>query len=143
MNYNPKHFFTFVKNKTRSKNKIGPFIDKKGLVINEEPAITLQKQFESVWSTPNKEFLIDDSDTFFDHEEDINYLVNIDFTGDRISKAIDKLKMDAAPGPDGIKPCLLKIFKHELIVPIQSVFKDSFEEGIFPNLWKGSENQAK
>ena len=40
---NTKIFFTYVKNKTKSKGKIGPFVKKNGTIINEVLAETLQR----------------------------------------------------------------------------------------------------
>ena len=46
------------------------------------------------------------------------------------------IKSEAAAGPDGISPLLLKIFCEELILPLQIIFSNSMAEGIFPEIWK-------
>ena len=66
MEKNPKYFYTYVKNLTRTKTKIGPFTDKDGEIINEEPSSVLQKQYESVWTNPKENFKICDRKSFFD-----------------------------------------------------------------------------
>ena len=48
MKKNPKYFYIYVKSQTNKKSKIGPFLDKKGKIINEHPAETLSKQYSSV-----------------------------------------------------------------------------------------------
>ena len=42
MKDNTKHFYTYVKQKHNDKGKIGPFVDKKGDIINDSTANILQ-----------------------------------------------------------------------------------------------------
>ena len=43
MKSNPKFFYTYVRKKTKTKNKIGPFTNEKGDILTEHPAESLQK----------------------------------------------------------------------------------------------------
>ena len=49
------------------------------------------------------------------------------------------VKIDAAPGPDGITPVLMKMFCDQILEPLEIIFLDSFEDGIFPQIWKKSD----
>jgi len=53
-----------------------------------------------------------------------------------VKKKIEKLRKDAAPGPDGIKPALLKTFANELAGPLVDIYNKSLETGIVPDDWK-------
>ena len=148
MKENKKYFFTYVKNKQNNKGKIGPFVNKEGKTIDDSAANILQKQYQSVWSKPRKEDIINDFEEYFNDNassDDITENVstpkidNISFTRDKIRKAIMGVKIDAAPGPDGITPTLMRMFCDQILEPLEIIFSDSFEEGIFPKIWKKSD----
>ena len=113
MEKNPKFFYSYVKSMTKSRGKVGPFINEKGEVIKNEPAEILQTQYQSVWTTPRDEYSIKDRKKYFmndgSDEKSIKY---VHFCKLKILKAINDLRMDAAPGPDGIPPFIIKTFKH-------------------------------
>ena len=44
--------------------------------------------------------------------------------------------MDAAPGPDGIHPFLIKTFKHQLLEPLFILYTKSIDDGVCPKEWK-------
>ena len=135
---NPKSFYTYVKSKTKEKSKIGPFVDKKGKVIMESPAATLQAQYSEMWSKPVPENKIDNLEDFFkdDDTKDEPKISKVIFTKAKIRKAIMKVRTDAACGPDGITPSLLKVFCEELLDPLESIYSKSMDESIFPSIWK-------
>ena len=148
MKENKKYFFTYVKHKQNNKGKIGPFVNKEGKTIDDSAANILQKQYQSVWSKPRKEDIINDVEEYFNDNassDDITENVstpkidNISFTRDKIRKAIMGVKIDAAPGPDGITPTLMRMFCDQILEPLEIIFSDSFEEGIFPKIWKKSD----
>jgi hypothetical protein len=49
-----------------------------------------------------------------------------------VEKKIQKLRKDAAPGPDGIKPSLLQQFSCSLITPLTIIFKKFLKTGEVP-----------
>ena len=55
---------------------------------------------------------------------------NIDLNG--ILKLLANLKPDKAPGPDGIKPVVLKELREEIALIIQLVFQRSLTTGKIP-----------
>ena len=141
MYVNKKSFFTYMKSKNKEKTKIGPFVDNKGKVIDDIPANTLQKQYCDMWSSPKLEDRIDNPDEFFD-DSDKNAeprITGITFTMEKIRKAINKVRIDAAPGPDGISPYILKTFCDEILSPLEAIYTDSMDNSIFPAIWKKSD----
>ena len=144
MKENKKYFFTYVKKKQNDKGKIGPFIDKEGNTINDTAANILQNQYRSVWSQPRSEDIILNIGEYFDTDTSDNHnsdsihtsgcspkIDHISFTRDKIRKAIMGVKIDAAPGPDGITPVLMKMFCDQILEPLEIIFLDSFEDGFF------------
>ena len=61
---------------------------------------------------------------------------NIDLNG--ILKLLANLKPDKAPGPDGIKPVVLKELREEIAPVIQLLFQRSLTTGKIPEDWKKS-----
>ena len=54
----------------------------------------------------------------------------------KIRAIIKAMKNDSAPGPDRITIKFIKTFIDELIIPIESICKDSIDKGKFPSIWK-------
>lgn len=53
-----------------------------------------------------------------------------------VLKAIDKVKRNKAPGPDGIIAEIYKIYKEELVLHLLVLFRQCKDEGIIPGSWK-------
>jgi hypothetical protein len=53
-----------------------------------------------------------------------------------VERKIQKLRKEAAPGPDGIRPSLLQQFSSSLINPLTVIFNKSLETGEVPEGWK-------
>jgi len=47
-----------------------------------------------------------------------------------------KLKDDKSPGPDGIRPIVLKSCAEAVADPLSRIYLESFDSGIIPNDWK-------
>ena len=63
---NPKNFYAFAKGKKISKDNIGSLISKEGILTNDkrEMAELLFDQYQSVYSTPDPNFLLDIDELF-------------------------------------------------------------------------------
>ena len=57
-------------------------------------------------------------------------------TPDSIVEAISDIKLDSAPGPDGIPAILLKRCATSLSIPIHLLWSESLSTGIVPNFYK-------
>ena len=51
-------------------------------------------------------------------------------------RAIKKLKINSAGGPDGIKPVFLKNTVRELFHPLTILFETFFHSSYVPNIWR-------
>jgi hypothetical protein len=53
-----------------------------------------------------------------------------------VSKALQKLRIDKSPGPDGLSPRLLVNISTNLVMPLCIIYNSSIEDGIVPMDWK-------
>ena len=53
-----------------------------------------------------------------------------------VREAIDKLSINAAPGPDGIPAILLKKRKESLSIPLTILWQASLKSGEIPDIFK-------
>ena len=132
---NPKYFFSYAKSFSKVKENISNLLNNSQELVTDrkELANILQRQFCSVFSDPkcsNKA-----SPTF-----KVPPLVSCDtelvLTLDDITEAISEIKLDSAPGPDGIPAILLKRCATSLSVPIHLLWSESMSSGIVPSFYK-------
>jgi len=136
---NPKYFYSYAKRFARQKQSISMLFDKQNNICSDPKQIAniLQDQFRSVFSNPEETDLsaadftpptiskrFSESDLTFSEED--------------VVSAIDEIKPDAAPGPDGIPTILLKSCKHALARPIHILWTISFDAGKVPASYKNS-----
>ena len=114
--------------------------DRDGQLISNDciKANLLNKYFSSV-------FVNENDDNFF--EQNVNHnLVNnintIEINQDMVLKAIDKLNVSKAPGPDGIHSRIIKECKDSFSIVFKIIFNKSLQEGILPNQWKQANVKA-
>ena len=135
MKRNPKYFYKYANSFAKTKNKIGPLMDKDG---------ETRQQYESTFSKPDTDFNLENMGDFFkeeearddDEDENINEDEDRDAEGEGttdhsetaeksspqvpqltdvhinfmdIADAIDQLDQSSGPGPDGLSEILLKI----------------------------------
>ena len=65
-----------------------------------------------------------------------NIKSSIIITTDLVEKAIDKLRVGSAPGPDRIPSIFFKKMKHVISEPLRIMFEVSFRTGSVPLEWK-------
>ena len=56
----------------------------------------------------------------------------------KIKEKIEKMRAEAAPGPDGIRPAFLHQTKNEIARPLKIIFEKSLEEGKIPEDWRAA-----
>ena len=110
---NTKYFYSYARKKQKTKERIGPFIDKStSEIISDEKQIAdrLQAQYCSVFTTSDPLYAIPDIKSFFIAPENNDHpnLSDIHFTKSDIISAIKELKSNSAPGLDGFSALLLK-----------------------------------
>lgn len=138
---NPKFFFKYAKKYSKTKSEIGPLLDENQSPVHSslEMANLLQQQFESVFSAPLMEKVIHSPDNFFINVDPSRaQLTDIDFSPSDFVEAIDRLRQDAAPGPDGVSAVLLKNCKKSLATPLYLLWRCSLDSGSIPGLMKSA-----
>jgi hypothetical protein len=125
---NGRKFTRYVKTKMKSKTDIGPLRNSQGELVTENRAMAdkFNKFFTSVFSR--------------DSSKDIPPLpkecaqtdARLILTERTIKQKIAELRKDAAAGPDGITPKLLKALGDSILKPLVLIFERSLNEGKIP-----------
>jgi hypothetical protein len=63
-------------------------------------------------------------------------LTTFTVTTEMVSKALQKLRIDKPPGPDGLDPRLLVNISANLVKPLSLIYNGTIEDGIVPADWK-------
>ena len=127
---NPKAFYSYSKQQSKVKCKIGPLKDKNGKLTSKpkDMADLLQQQYKKVFSNP-------ETKTDFTSESDSQLpgIDNIDLCEEDFITAINLIPSNSASGPDKFPILLLKECKRELSKPLCLIWKRSLETGEIPS----------
>ena len=133
---NTKAFYSFARRKQRAKSKVGPFKDKDGQ-INPDPTHTvntLLHQYESVFSTPILNKIVENPSDFFNQvNDDIPSLKDLEFSSEDLIEATKEMAADSAPGLDGNKEILSKTRKTFCVI-VTKLFSNFYVSVITPML---------
>ena len=106
---NPKAFYSYARARQKTKVRVDPFLDPSTGAPNPDPdyaAKVLSDQYNSVFTLPRHEYLVNDLQEFF--SEDVEWrqqhegrptLGDISFTEDDVESACKELKASSAAGP--------------------------------------------
>jgi hypothetical protein len=126
---NKRRFYSYIKQRTKSRPGIEPLKDGNGrMVQGDKEMADLLNHFFSREDTAN----IPDSEPTGCRREVKG--VNISVRG--VKDKIRKLKVDGAAGPDGMGPLLLKKVIDEIVPPLATIMKKSLKEGAVPEDWR-------
>ncbi len=129
---NNRKFARFIKSKTSGRTGVGPLRSKDGSVINDDQvmAMELNEYFTSVFTREG------DSGVPQVTPETEDRMTTVVIRRGDIRRGIRELRKDAAPGPDGIRPILLKETEDQICVPLEILFRKSLREGVVPIEWR-------
>ena len=127
INSDPKGFFSYASANRKSRSSIGPIEDSSGhlRVNNIEMAEVLNKFFSSVFLKSGK---VDD----MQFNSDQGTINTVNFTRERVLKAIQRIKPNKAPGPDDIYPRVLVEAAEVISGRLTHIFAKSIEEDTVP-----------
>ena len=130
---NPRYFFTYAKQFSVTKTKIGPLLNEKNEYTSSSYQMSniLAKQYLSVFSTPTSSLYL-----VAEEEKDIPILADIIFTEEDITDAVDELSNTSASGPDGLAAIFLKRCKNSISKPLYGLWRDCLDLGITPTKLK-------
>jgi len=133
-NGNSKPFYSYLKNKTKSRAGIGPLQRADGTLTsnNAEMAGILNSFFSSVFTpeVPGAEVPTEE------RPPNIEVLSNIHFKVEDTRKLILKMKTAGSPGPDKITTRMLQQIAWEIAPALTTLFRKSFAEGTVPTDWR-------
>ena len=131
---NPKEFYSYLKTKTSNKESVGPLKSDTGDVVTDDATMAgmLNSFFSSVFTDEDLESL-PKPETLYHGDSP---LLDVDITPEKVSKKINAMRSNAAPGPDKLCPRLLKSVTEQISAPLATIFKKSLEEGAVPEDWR-------
>ena len=126
-------FYKYVNRKLSTKSGVGVLKDKLGNNVHDRAgqAGLLNEYFAS-------NFTNDDGSlpTFASRVPDHVSLCYIPFDVESVSNALNKLRQNAAGGPDGLQPCFLKRISNFIAQPLSIMFEAFFMNAYIPPIWK-------
>jgi len=134
---NPKSFYSYVRSRAKTKDKVGPLKDGNGKLIldDEDRAQLLNTYFSSVFTKENMTHMPEvkyRDDTGGEDEK----LKDIRIDSFMVFNKLVKLKEGKAPGDDGLVPMFLKKVASEICYPLADIFNSSLNEGVVPLDWR-------
>jgi hypothetical protein len=125
-------FYSYIKQRTKSKPGIGPLKNEKREVVSEDQGMAelLNKFFGSVFTREDTEHIPTAADMETTRLEEVN------ITARAVKEKIRNLKTESAAGPDEIGTKLLKELEAEITPPLVEIFKKSSDTGEVPEDWK-------
>ena len=130
----PKQFWSYVKSKTKCRQKIPPLKRTDGSFASStvDKAETLNTFFSSVFTKENHDNIPDEiAITSME-----NPLDTFDISADDILKKLQNLKPGKSPGPDSWHPFFLKSIADQICMPLSMIFQKSLNESIVPEDWR-------
>ena len=135
---NPKHFWNFVNSKRKCSSIPSVVcLDEVESTSTFESCELFAKFFASVFA----ENIASDEDAEIasvDVPENLVDLGTFLVTPDMIITASKRLKKSYSAGPDGIPTAVFSYCAAALAEPLCHIFNKSFDQGIFPMIWKQS-----
>ena len=134
---NPKSFYSYVRSKTKVKDVVGPLKDENGDAVTdcERMSELLNDYFGSVFTTEVNTKELPEIKTLFN--KDNSYMLSrIKLSKDIVLNKLNKLKINKAPGVDGIVPRILTENADILSEQLLLLYKKSMECGKVPGDWK-------
>ena len=132
-----------MRRNSKTGTEVGPLQDSHGDLVNDKKLMSdlLLSQFSSVFTTSSANHVISDVTSLFYADEHSNLnlkpkLTTINFTKDDVESAIKSLKINSAPGPDGMPDELLTNCASVISEPLSALFTKSLNEGSVPTLLK-------
>ena len=132
-----KSFYSYVRSKQRTKDRVGPLKDDDGEVIIEDgvAANRLNDYFSSVFTTEDCSN-IPMPEQIFKGNLLNEGLLGLEITSQMVEIKLEKLGVNKCPGLDGIHPKLLYELRREIADPLTKIYNCSLLTGIVPSQWR-------
>ena len=132
-----KSFYSYVRSKQRTKDKVGPLKNSVGDVITDdkEAANLLNNYFSSVFTKEDCSF-IPEPILVFDQNLIGPGLSLMEITDVTVENKLEKLNVSKCPGLDEIHPKLLFELRKKIAKPLSVLYNSSLRSGVVPDEWK-------
>jgi hypothetical protein len=130
---NKRRFFSYIRQRTKSRPGVGPLKDGHGKTVQEdsEMAGLLNRFFSGVFTRENTANVPDPEPTGCQSE-----LKGVNISVRAVKDKIRRLKVDGAAGPDGLGPLVLKKLIDQVAEPLAEIMRTSLKEGAVPEDWR-------
>ena len=153
INSDPKYFFSYAQKYNTANSAIGPLKDANGELTHDETKMAnlLNEQFNSVFNVldPNdkKTVCLDDDPSINSNSskycglstlfsESASSGIDINFSKEKVEKAIDKMKRSSSPGPDMLPALFFKETKCCISEFLAAFMHASFSSSHIPQILK-------
>jgi len=132
----PKAFYSYVRNRSKTKVKIGPLKDVDGNIVSDNKGMSaiLSEYFSTVFTRED----VSNMPTIGNNArvDEGCFIDNIEINEMRIIKAFNELKDNKAAGVDDLNSSFVLGTREGLLKPLEMIFKQTFETGEIPSDWK-------
>ena len=134
---NPKSFYSYVRSKSKTKDRVGPLIDDKNNTVTND--VEMCKMFNDYFSSVFTDESLHPTlpiiqDLFKD--DCSKMLLDVHVSEAVVFNRLKKLKLNKAPGVDNIAPKVLIETAEFISKPLSVIFNKSLSTGVVPNDWK-------
>ena len=134
-----KSFFSYVRNKSKSRPSVCKIIDDTGCQI-DNPTELVEKFNEFFASVFTQEDPTDFSGVRAGvHREVGDGIQDIIVEAEMLRKLLVKVRQDKSSGVDGITPRVISELKNEIIEPLLIIMNESLRTGIVPRDWRDAD----
>jgi hypothetical protein len=130
---NKRPFFAYIKQRTKSRPTLVLLKDPDGNTVSDTVSMAdlLNNTFKDVFTREGVDSVPEPEARRYRSE-----VRTVEFGNKEVKKKIAELRTDAAAGPDGIGPRLLKELTDQLIPALVIIFRRSMAEGTVPEDWR-------
>jgi hypothetical protein len=127
---NPRAFYTYAKQKSKTFSNIGPLLDKENKLQTDPLVMSniLQDQYQKAFSEQDS----GDANQPLPDNSHVPEFNDIKITENDIIKAINEIGQFSAPGPDKIPAILIKECKNEIAPALAMLWQKSIDTGQIP-----------
>lgn len=137
---NPKSFYSYVRSKSRTKDKVCPLRDEVGRIVVDDVEVcnVLNNYFSSVFTQENISCVANDFPVLEElFPGDRNHMLHdMCITEQIVLSKLKNLRVGKAPGIDSIVPLVLVKTAHVISAPLCVIYKESLRLGVVPSDWR-------
>ena len=129
----PKLFWRYTNTRLRTKAKLDDLMDPSGSTVTDDAgkAQLLNSYFGGVFTREDLIHIPEPASQYTGTPIEVMHI-----SAEMVRRKLEALKVDSAPGPDGVHPKLLQLASGPLSGPLAALFQKSLDQGVLPEDWK-------